>query len=85
LATLCAQHSGYGLIAILVLIVATLVGLTEYFYSDRDIVSFFVGGRSFSLLVAVIGVAGQMICPTALLANAEWAYKFSFSMALQFR
>jgi Sodium:solute symporter family len=69
---------GYGLISILVVVVATLIGLTEYFYSDKDIASFFVGGRSFSLLVAAIGVAGQMIDPSSTLGNAEWAYKTSF-------
>jgi Na+/proline symporter len=66
------------LIAILVVIVATLVGLTEYFYNDKDIQTFFVGGRSFSLLVTTLGVAGQMIDSSALLSNAEVAFKTSF-------
>jgi Sodium:solute symporter family len=78
LATVRTYSLGYGLISILVVVVATLIGLTEYFYSDKDIASFFVGGRSFSLLVAAIGVAGQMIDPSSTLGNAEWDYKTSF-------
>jgi solute:Na+ symporter, SSS family len=72
------QFKGYGLIAILVIVVVAIVGLVEYCFSDKDILSFFVGGRSFSLLVTTFGMAGQMIDPGALLGGAEFAYKFGF-------
>jgi Na+/proline symporter len=54
------------------------VGLTEYFYSDKDMQTFFVGGRTFSTLVTSMGVGGQMIDPGALLGSADLAFKFGF-------
>jgi hypothetical protein len=72
------QFIGYGLIAILVIVVVAIVGLVEYCFSDKGILSFFVGGRSFSLLVATFGMAGQMIDPGALLGGAELLTSLDF-------
>jgi Sodium:solute symporter family len=66
------------LIATLLIVAATIVGVTEYFFIDHDIESFFVGGRSFSVLITTMGLGAQAIDSNALLGNADLAYKASF-------
>jgi Na+/proline symporter len=70
--------SGYGLIATLLIVATTIVGITEYFFIDQDIESFFVGGRSFTALITTMGLGAQAIDSSALLGNADLAYKSGF-------
>jgi Na+/proline symporter len=59
-------------------VATTIVGITEYFFIDHDIESFFVGGRSFSVLITTMGLGAQAIDSNALLGNADLAYRASF-------
>jgi Na+/proline symporter len=59
-------------------VATTIVGITEYFFIHQDIQGFFVGGRSFSVLVTTMGLGAQAIDTSALLGNADLAYAVSF-------
>lgn len=69
---------GFGIAAIVSIIISLLVGVATYFIVRDKAVKFFVAGRSLPLAVIAITLASQSIDGNALLGNVDLSYRYHF-------
>lgn len=69
---------GFGIAALVSIIISLIVGVATYFIVRDKAVKFFVAGRSLPLPVIAITLASQSIDGNALLGNVDFSYRYHF-------